>query len=102
MKKTNDIIIGDKIDLSQEGKIPGLTINRTGINKHIESIVNKGKSAMSDLYRFKTLPERIKLHLVKAFIIPVITYPPIPLISISKPNMKKTTNHSKQRTKICV
>lgn len=89
VKKTNYIIIGDKINLSDQGKILGLTINRTGISKHIENIVNKGKSALSDLYRFRALLERIKLHLIKAFIIPIITYPPIPLVSISKPNMKK-------------
>ena len=67
----------------------GLLINRTGILKHVENTVKKEKAAMTELYRFSSLPCEIKVHLIKALLAPILTYPPIPLITISKTQMKK-------------
>lgn len=48
--------------MSPDGKVLGLTINRTGISKHIENVINKGKAALIDLFRFRSLPTKIKTH----------------------------------------
>lgn len=42
-----------------------------------------------ELWRFNTLPQRIKLHLIKAFVRPITTYAPIPMITVSNTNIKK-------------
>lgn len=90
VKKSNDIIIdGSKLDYSTHGKILGLTINRSGISKHLGNITRKIRTAVAELYRFRSLPTHIKLHLVKVFIIPLLYYSPIPLLIISKTNMVK-------------
>ena len=90
VKKKNDIYIdGNQIQYSNYGKVLGVKIGTTGYNKHIQETTNKGKHAMNELQRFYTLPPRIKLHLVKAFIRPIITYAPIPLITASNTNIKK-------------
>lgn len=88
-KKNNIIVDGSEIEFSRDGKVLGLRIGRTGIGKHIDDIVNKGKNALGELYRFRNLPSHIKIHLIKAFIIPIIQYPPIPLINISQSNTQK-------------
>ena len=36
------------------------------------------------MFRFRNLDTRLKLHLVKALVIPILTYPPIPTHTLSK------------------
>lgn len=74
---------------SDHGKVLGVRIGTTGYSKHIEETANKGKHALRELQRFYDLPTRIKLHLVKAFIQPILTYAPIPLVTASNTNLKK-------------
>ena len=83
-KKNNIIIDGEVIEFSGNGKILGLTVSRNGINKHINNIATKAKIALHDLYRFYDLPCNIKTHLIKAYIIPILLYPIIPLCTTSK------------------
>lgn len=90
VKKKDDIIIeGTKIDYSLQGKVLGLTIGRTGIERHVTEIIAKSKKRLSELYRFRKLPEKIRTHLIKAFILPLLQYPPIPLVTISKTKQGK-------------
>lgn len=90
VKKKEDIIIdGIKIDYSLQGKVLGLTIGRTGIERHITDLIQKGRRRITELYRFRKLPEKIRIHLVKAFITPILQYPPIPLVTTSKTNQEK-------------
>lgn len=90
VKKKNDIIIdGSKIEYSPHGKVLGLTMGRTGIERHINETINKGKSRLTELYRFKNLPTNIKTHLVKAFIVPILLYPSIPLVTTSRNKQNK-------------
>ena len=49
----------------------------------------KGKMALKELRRFYNLPTNIKTHLIKAYILPIIQYPPIPLVTIKKNNHLK-------------
>ena len=90
VKKKNDIVIdGTQLEYATHAKVLGLTIGRTGITKHVEELVEKGRRTLKELYRFYNLPTNIKIHLIKAFIIPILQYPPIPLITISKTNTNK-------------
>ena len=89
VKKKNDIYIdGEKIEYSQSGKVLGLTIGRTGIGPHINTLKTKASNKISLLQRFKQLPQKIKIHLIKAYISPLLHYPAIPLITISKNQTK--------------
>lgn len=65
---------GTHIPFSEHGKVLGFTINRPKINKHIQDITNKVKRVLMDLNRFRELPTQIKVHLIKAYILPVIHY----------------------------
>lgn len=89
VKKLDIIINGNKIDYSDKGKVLGLTLTRTGLGKHVKEIKNKGLKALNDLQIFYNLPSHIKTHLIKAYILPIIRYPAIPLVSISNENKKK-------------
>lgn len=66
-----------------------MTIGRTGIGKHVEELTNKGKWAVTELYRFNSLPANIKVHPIKAYILPIIQYPTIPLTAVSNNNKQK-------------
>ncbi|KAG0724360.1 hypothetical protein GWK47_005185 [Chionoecetes opilio] len=46
-------------------------------------------SALATLYRFRDLDANLKLHLVKALVLPVLTYPPVPLHALSKNSISK-------------
>lgn len=72
-----------------KGKVLGLTIGRTGITQHVYETHNKGKTALKEIRRFKSLPINIKLHLIKAYILPVLQYTPIPLVTLGKCNERK-------------
>ncbi len=90
VKKKNDIVIdGTPIQYSESGKVLGIRIGTSGYNKHLKETANKGTHALRELQRFYALSTKIKLHLVKAFILPILTYAPIPLITASNTNLKK-------------
>lgn len=90
VKKKNSIIVkGSEIEYTWSGKILGTTICRTDFTKHVNEIKIKQKSAIIHLYRFKILQTKIKLHLIKALVVPIIHYHPTPLITASKNNLIK-------------
>lgn len=90
VSKKNDIIIdGEQINYSERGKVLGLTITRTGITRHINDIKNRGQSALHKLLQFKNIPSNIKVYLIKAFVLPIIRYPTIPLATVSKSSIIK-------------
>lgn len=87
--KKQDIIINNtKIIYSDQGKVLGLTITRTGYGKHIKENKNKSIRAINELHYFYNLPTNIKIHLIKAYILPIIRYPTIPLVTISRSNKR--------------
>ena len=62
---------------------------------HIAYNKNKVNAALTEIKRFQGLPIHIKTHPVKACILPIITYPPYPLNTLSKKSMlslQKTQN----------
>ena len=69
---------GRLLNFSNEIKILGLTLKRTGIKQHITNRINLAKIQTNKLRRFSGLDTNIKLHLYKALIRPILEYPIIP------------------------
>ena len=94
--KTIPLSIDDKnIEFKKEGISLGLTISNTGYTSHINKRKIKANAALSKIYRLNKLPEKIKIHLVKSLILPIIQYPPIPLHALSNNQigrLQKTQN----------
>ena len=44
---------------------------------------------MQKLYRFREMPNKIKIHLIKTLILPLLDYPPIPIHTLSKTQIRK-------------
>lgn len=84
-KRPADLLVDEElVDFSPHGTMLGLKISNRGYTTHITARVGQAKDALVKLYRFRDLDCKIKLHLVKALILPVLTYPPIPLHTMSR------------------
>ena len=71
-------------------KILGLKISyRSFIASHVKQQYNRAKAALRDLYRFRQCPTRIKIVLIKQYVLPHLTYPCIPLHLAPKSQMGK-------------
>ncbi len=79
---------GKEIETTTAGKLLGLNITSSGFVGHIRKTINKGYGILSQLKRFSNLTPKIKTTLVKTLLIPVMTYPPIPLCMAS-PTQKR-------------
>ena len=84
IKKQPITMDGNIIPYSKEGNLLGLHFNRQGIQNHIKEVKRKATTALNLMRRFSNLPTNIKLHLVKACVIPILTYPSYPLAILSK------------------
>lgn len=51
---------------------------------HVGQRVARAKSALARLYRFRDLDTKLKLHLIKALVVPVLTYLPVPTHAFSR------------------
>lgn len=80
--KTPLNIDGKIIQFCEEGTSLGLTISNAYIF-HVKKRKVKADVALNKLYRLKGLPDKIKTHLVKALIIPILQYPPVQLHAVS-------------------
>lgn len=77
------------------GKILDTEISRNGINKQVVEVVAKAGAALFELYRSLDLPENIRVHLIKAYMIPILLYPIIPVyatIKTAQSKLKKIQN----------
>ena len=85
MRNTHPVNInGIQIPYSKEGKILGMNINTRGINNQINHIKQQATSTLTHIRHFYRLDTKIKLHLVKACLLPILTYPVYPLNSVNK------------------
>lgn len=82
-------IQGNNIEFKKEGNSLGLKITTNGYCKHIKERTTKAKYSLSKLYRLHTLPQKIKIHLIKSLILPILHYPPIPLHAQSNTQILK-------------
>ncbi len=89
VKKKEDIIINNNIiHYKNSERTLGLKITSTGLKQHVDEITTKGNIALQELQRFTNLSTKIKLHLVKAFMLSIILYPFIQLVTISNKNIQ--------------
>ena len=96
IKKTHSITInGANIPYSKEGKILGMNINTQGIQPHIKHTKRSASTALTTIKRFYKLSTKIKTHLVKACVLPIITYPTYPPVCYVNNNSIIPTKNSK-------
>ena len=80
----------EQILLSTQVTLLGCTFSNTQwFTPHINNSVNKAKVALAQLQAFRFAPPKIKLHLFKALVLPLLTYP------VSVINSTCHTNFSK-------
>ncbi len=75
-KITAITVAGEQIPYAEKANILGLKLGRHGYTTHIKGISQKVTTALNTTNRFAKLDIRIKLHLVKAFVPPILTYQP--------------------------
>ena len=90
-RKTPHISInGQVITHKMTGKLLGLNFSYANFfTKQVKSNKQSAIGALKSLYKFKYLKRKLKVRLYKTLILPLITYPIIPLNAISKTQMKK-------------
>lgn len=89
-QNTDDIFIDDNhLQYTNSGKILGLHINTNGIKNQISNRLAIGNSHLNKLQRFRNLNPSNKLKLYTATARSALTYPPIPLHTVSNHQMKQ-------------
>ena len=89
MQNPHPISINQEIiPYSNNGTILAMEISNRGIRSHITQMKNVASTALAQLRRFYKLKTRIKTHLIKACIIPKLTYPSYPPNASSKTAMQ--------------
>ena len=78
------VIDGIPTPYSTEGNILGLRFNRHGIKPQVKYIGEKARRNLTKLRRFSNLPTACKLRLYKSLIRPILEYPAVALVAISR------------------
>ena len=69
---------------TQEAKLLGMDFTyRNFFTKQVKSLKKNARGALSKLYRFRYLNKKLKLRLFKVMVLPLLTYPIIPLNALS-------------------
>ena len=82
-------INNEEIPFTDSITVLGLKITRTGLVKHLHDRMNKAKTELAKLYRFVKLSPKIKSHLYKTLILPILEYPAVHCCLASKTNLEK-------------
>lgn len=72
-----------------EDDIVDYKVSWHGYTSHVTERLAKGKQTLSRLYHFRDLDAKKKLHLVKALVIPVLLYSPVPLHTLSNRSISR-------------
>lgn len=84
VRKSHPITVdGNIIPFSSEGSLLDLHFSTVGITKHAIHNKTKARAAFNTIKRLNGLSTIITLHLIKACVLPVLTYPTYPLNSLS-------------------
>ena len=76
------LLVDDEVvDFRPNGSLLGLTISGSGYSSHVTGRVNRGRSALAILYKFRELSQDM--------VLPILTYPPIPLHALSRNAIKR-------------
>ena len=78
------VIEGREVEYSQKAKILGLRLTNRGISSQVKHNKDKARGQLSQLKRFSGLPRRTKLRLYKSIVLPMLTYPAVPLNTTSR------------------
>ena len=79
-----------QIEICNSIKVLGYTIDsRKNSTTHIKEITNKANNNLKRLRRFQCAPPKIKKHLFKALVLPLIEYPYLQLYNSGKMNISK-------------
>ena len=78
------LVEGDAVDYNASGNLLGLRITGRGYTSHVTERVQRARAALGRLYRFHDLEATLKLRLVGALVLPILTYPPVPLHALSR------------------
>ena len=81
---TSLLVDDELVNFSNRGSFLGLSVTGRGYTTNITKRITAAKAALTKLYRFRDLDSKLKLHLIKAMVIPILTYPPIPTHALSK------------------
>ena len=79
-------IDGQNINFTNKINVLGLELTRTGIASHVKKRINLAKVTHKKLKRFSKLSSKIKIHLYKSMIRPIMEYPNTPMCVTSKTN----------------
>ena len=85
------VIVNDTIiPHTTTAKLLGLKFsNYNFFTKQINANKNRANAELKKLYKFRHLNRKLKLRLYKALVLPLLTYPVIPINACSKSQMKK-------------
>ena len=72
------VVNNHQIPFKNDVKMLGLTLKRTGATSHVTNRINLVRIQSGKIKRFIKLEPKIKLHLYKALIRPLMEYPVIP------------------------
>ena len=89
-KAANIVIDNTPIPYSNDAKLLGLTFKRNNFYvKQVDSNVNRARAELKKLARFRYLKTKLKVRLYKTLILPLLTYPVVPLNICSKTQIKR-------------
>ena len=83
------LVEDEVVDFRPNGSVLGLQVSTRGYTSHVTGRVVRARTALTQLYRFRDLDPKLKLHLVKALVIPVLTYPPVPMHALSRRSISR-------------
>jgi len=83
------LVDGEPLQFHHNGTMLGLKLSTRGYLSHITQRTAKAKAALGVLQRFRDLNTRLKLNLVKALVIPILVYPPIPIHAMSRRSISR-------------
>ncbi|CAL4235809.1 unnamed protein product, partial [Meganyctiphanes norvegica] len=84
------VIDNTAIPYSTRTKLLGLHLTRNNFYvKQVEHNTNRARDELRKLYRFRHLKTKLKVRLYKALILPLLTYPVVPLNISSNTQIKK-------------
>ena len=89
-RKTAPIVIdGNQYQYHNECTMLGHAITRTGRKKQAQKRITLAKHQLTKLKRFQRLNTKIKTRLYKAYVMPVLEYPPVPMVASPKSWLEK-------------
>ena len=79
----------EKLNYSTNGKVLGLKIGKQGLGSHVTERIRIARAKLAQLAPLRNLSTANKLRLYKSTIRPTLTYPAVPMNTLSNSLMKK-------------